>query len=358
MPKGPVYLSPGVLRRAFGLVGFLIILAGSADAQRGGRGRGFGDGGGGGGGTPLPGSTPLGLRATAQLPADNPITPEKIALGRQLFFDPALSRDRTVACASCHQPAAAFADNNRVAKGILGRTGARNSPTLFNRVYGRSFFWDGRAATLEQAVMMPVQDTLEMAMSLPEVIARIQTDAGYRTLFQEAFPEAEISQLTVAQALATYVRSLRAGNSAVDRYEAGDLSALSESAARGRVLFFGRADCDDCHRGSNFTDEGFEDLGLPSTDAGRFNVTGNEGDRGEFKVPTLRDVALTAPYMHDGSLATLEDVVEFYDRGGGQAFGGGGGRGRRGIRPLGLSATEKADVVAFLRALTSETTTR
>jgi cytochrome c peroxidase len=306
---------------------------------------------------PLPFEVPLGLSGSGRVPADNPITPEKIALGRRLFFDPALSDDRTVSCATCHQPDRAFADETPLSEGILGRKGGRNTPTLVNRVYGRSFFWDGRARTLEEAVLMPVRDTLEMAMDVPRLIERVRGDAGYRREFASAFPGAEIGEATVAQALATYVRSLVAGNSAFDRFRAGDAGALSASAQRGQQLFFGRARCSTCHQGANFTDEGFEGLGVPSADAGRFAVTGNERDRGNFKVPTLRDVALTAPYMHDGSLASLEAVVDFYDRGGGLAAGAGGRR-RRDVRPLGLDAGQKQDLVAFLRALTSETAAR
>jgi cytochrome c peroxidase len=340
----------------------LLLSAASAAGQGGG---GFGDGNGrrgrgggvGPGTTPLPFEAPLGLSATGRVPVDNPITPEKIDLGRRLFFDPALSDDRTVSCATCHQPDRAFADGTPLSEGILGRKGGRNTPTLVNRVYGRSFFWDGRARTLEEAVLMPVRDTLEMAMDVPRLIDRVRGDAAYRAQFAAAFPGAEITEAMVAQALATYVRSLVAGNSAVDRFRAGDASALSASAQRGQQLFFGRARCATCHQGANFTDEGFEALGVPSADPGRFAATGNERDRGTFKVPTLRDVALTAPYMHDGSLASLEAVVDFYDRGGGLAAGARGRR-RRDVRPLGLDAGQKADLVAFLRGLTSETAAR
>jgi cytochrome c peroxidase len=347
------------------LVAALVLTVELAMAQGrgdgGGRGGGRGGGGGGGGGdagaTPLPLEVPLGLRPSARVPADNPITPEKIALGRRLFFDPALSRDGTVACATCHQPEHAFADPSPVSEGILGRKGGRNSPTLINRVFGRSFFWDGRARSLEQAVLMPVQDTMEMAMDLPLLIGRVGADATYRAQFAAAFPGSAIDEGTVARALATYVRSLLAGDSPFDRFRAGDAAAMSESAQRGQRLFFGRARCSNCHEGANFTDDDFESLGVPSDDPGRLAATGNGQDRGEFKVPTLRDVALTAPYMHDGSMATLEEVVDFYDRGGGPAPGAGGRR-RQDVRPLGLSPSQKQDLVAFLRALTSETVLR
>ena len=338
---------------AFLVTLLLIALAASeVTAQGGGRGGGRGGGGGGGGvrgdggqanvpGTPLPAGVPLGLRTSAPVSPDNPITPGKVALGRLLFFDPLLSVDRTVSCASCHQPALGFGDSTRVSVGIHGRLGTRNSPTLLNRVFGRSFFWDGRARTLEQAVLMPVQDTLEMSMALPELVRRVAADARYSALFRSVFPASEITDTTIAMAIASYVRTLWTGDSPFDRFQAGDSTALTAGAQRGRALFFGRADCSDCHRGANFTDEQLHALGVSPTSPGR------------FKTPTLRNVALSAPYMHDGSLRTLEEVVDFYDRGGnGGAGAQGRGRGGRRIRPLGLSGEERADLVDFLRALT------
>ena len=330
------------LARVALLLALALLVASGAEAQRRGGGGGGGRGGGQNGvpGTALPAGVPLGLRAAAALPADNPITAEKVALGRLLFFDENLSADRSVSCASCHQPALGFGDSTRVSIGIHGRLGTFNSPTLMNRVYGRRFFWDGRATSLEQAVLMPVQDTMEMAMALPELVRRVAADARYPALFRAAFPGSTITDTTVARAIASYVRTLWTGNSPYDRFQAGDSSALTPAAQRGRALFFGRADCDDCHGGANFTDEQFHALGVSAATPGR------------FKTPTLRDVALTAPYMHDGSLRTLEEVVEFYDRGGnGGARGQGRGGGRR-IRPIGLSAQERAELVAFLRALT------
>lgn len=341
-------------RRALRPMATLVLLL--ALAPRVGTAQRGGGGGGGGGrgndfgriaGTPLPGTVPLGLRATAPVPADNPITPEKAELGRLLFFDTALSADRTVSCASCHQPGLAFGDTLKVSPGIEGRLGARNAPTLLNRVYGRSFFWDGRASTLEQAVMMPVEDRMEMALPVSELVRRVAADRRYAALFRAAFPGAAITDTAIARALATYVRTLWSGDSPFDRFQAGDSTALGAAAQRGRALFFGRADCDDCHQGANFTDEQFHALGVTAAEPGR------------FKTPTLRNVALTAPYMHDGSLPTLEAVVEFYDRGGNRAAvaeGGGRGRGGRRIRPIGLTSGERADLVAFLRALTGTTT--
>jgi cytochrome c peroxidase len=315
-----------------------------------GGGGGFGRGGGGRGGgqqnvpgIPLPAGVPLGLRTSAPVPADNALTPEKVAVGRLLFFDPILSLDRTVSCSSCHQPTHGFGDTTSVSMGIEGRLGTRNSPTLLNRVFGQRFFWNGRAATLEEAVLMPVQDTMEMSLTLPEMVKRVSADRRYSTLLASAFPGAAITDTTIARAIASYVRTLWTGDSPYDRSQAGDSTALGAPARRGQALFFGRADCSNCHRGSNFTDEQFHALGV------------SPSQPGAFKTPTLRNVALTGPYMHDGSLRTLEQVVEFYDRGGNDpaaAQGQGRGRGGRRIRPLGLTSDERADLVAFLRALT------
>lgn len=318
----------------------LPVMAGEAEAQRRGGGRGGPDRA----GTPLPAGVPLGLRTRAPIPAENPITPEKVALGRQLFFDPQLSVDGTVACASCHRPELAFGDSTALSVGIDGHLGLRNSPSLLNRVFGRRFFWDGRASSLEEAVLMPVRDTLEMAMPIGDLVRRVAADSRYAALFHQAFPGAAISDTTISRALASYVRTLWTGDSPFDRFAAGDSTALTPAAQRGRALFFGRADCSDCHSGFNFTDEQFHALGVSAA------------TRDRFKTPTLRNVALSAPYMHDGSLRTLEEVVEFYDRGGNgaAAVGGGGRRGRR-IRPLGLSAEQRSDLVAFLHALTGST---
>jgi cytochrome c peroxidase len=265
---------------------------------------------------------PLGLDAFLPTPETNPVTREKAALGKRLFFDKALSRDRTVSCATCHLPERAFTDDKPVAVGIAGRKGKRRTPTILNRAYGKSFFWDGRAATLEEQVLLPIQSPEEMDMTIPETLARLNIDAA-----------------TLSQALATYVRTILAGDSPYDRYLNGDRTALTPQQAAGLRLFRGKANCSSCHIGTNLTDEQFHNTALP-----------NSGDEGKanraFKTPTLRDAARRAPYMHDGSLATLEDVIEHYDKGGEEDP-----LADPEIRPLKLTPGEKRDLRAFLDAL-------
>jgi cytochrome c peroxidase len=298
-------------------------------------------------------SIPLGLDAIITVPEDNPLTQEKAALGRHLFADPLLSLDRTRSCASCHRLDAAFADSARVSPGIGGRRTTRNAPTLLNRAYGSSFFWDGRAPSLEHGVLLPIEDPNELALPMPRLLERLRADARYRARFRRAFPDGEISATTVGRALATYVRTLRSGDTPVDRYVAGDSGALTPAARHGRAVFLGKGGCADCHSGPTFTDERFHNTGIAvgTTDVGRYAVTRDSADRGRFKTPTLREIVRTAPYMHDGSLPTLERVVEFYD---------GGGKANANldpdIRPLRLTAAEKSDLLAFLRALGGATT--
>jgi cytochrome c peroxidase len=295
----------------------------------------------------------LGLDEFVGAPAMNPTTPRAVALGERLFFDPALSRDRSVTCAGCHRPEHAFSDTVAISAGVDGRRGRRNAPTLVNRAYGRSLFWDGRVASLEEQVLHPIQDSLEMALPLDELVARLREDVAYRSAFRRAFGGDATSE-SVARALASYLRTLRVGGAPLDRYRGGDTAALSVSARRGLALFLGRGNCASCHVGPNFTDEEFHDTGIAwrtgtLADSGRYAVTHAARDLGAFKTPTLREVGCTAPYMHDGSLATLDEVVDFYDRGGHanpylDAE----------IRPLRLDAEERRDLVALLRALDSE----
>jgi cytochrome c peroxidase len=215
--------------------------------------------------------------------------------------------------------------------------------------YGRSFFWDGRAATLEQQVLSPIQNPNEMGLSLPVFTARLQASAAYQRQFAEVFARPPSIE-AAARALATYVRAQRAGDAPYDRYRAGDGSALSAAAARGLSLFRGRANCSSCHMGPNFTDEEFHNTGVSwgSPDTGRYRVTGRTDDLGRFKTPTLRQLRLTRPYMHDGSLESLEAVVDFYDKG-----GTANPHLDREVQPLRLTPEEKRDLAAFLLALSS-----
>ena len=269
-------------------------------------------------------TVPAGLDAFLPVPAANPLTPEKVALGKRLFFDPRLSRDGTISCATCHDPKLAFTDARPVAVGIAGRTGTRRVPRIVNRAYGKSFFWDGRAGSLEEQVVQPIQNPKEMDLPLSDAAAR-----------------AGVLPAVLQQALASYVRTILSGDSPYDT------GALTPEQRAGLRLFRGKAGCAVCHVGPNLTDERTHNTGIGwPHDEGRFAVTRREPDRGAFKTPSLREAARTPPYMHDGSLATLEDVIDFYDKGGkpNPALD-------PEIRPLHLTSDEKSALAAFLRAL-------
>ena len=254
---------------------------------------------------------PLGLDLYLPVPEDNPLSPERVALGRTLFFDPILSRDRRLACAGCHDPERAFTDGRTVSQGVFGRKGVRHVPTLINRGYGRAFFWDGRISSLEEQVLQPIQDPKEMDMTLKDVVERLRRHQEYTELFQAVFGRIP-THVDLANALASYVRTILSGDAPIDRYMNGERNALSAQARDGLRIFRGRGNCTACHIGPTFTDERFHNTGvawkLPRAeesgellDQGRYMVTGKEDDSGAFKTPTLREVALTAPYMHDGS---------------------------------------------------------
>ncbi len=298
-------------------------------------------------------SIPRGLDLYMPVPEDNPLTEEKVALGRRLFFDPILSRDYTLSCGSCHDPRRVFTDGLAVAVGIESRQGTRNSPALLNRAWGKAQFWDGRAASLEEQALQPIENPDEFNMTLDEVLARLQNHHQYAEWFRAVFAR-EVNSKDLGRAIASYVRTILSGDAPIDRYLNGDRQALSEQARAGLRLFRGRANCTACHLGPTFTDGQFHNTGVAFrdgklTDEGRFTVTGKEKDRGAFKTPTLRHVAQTAPYMHDGSLATLEDVIEFYDRG-----GNANPYQDPTLRALNLTAEEKAALGAFLRSLSGE----
>jgi cytochrome c peroxidase len=292
---------------------------------------------------------PAGL---GQRPAvkDNPLTLPRVQLGRKLFFDPILSADNTIACASCHQPAHGFASPDGRPQGIRGQRIARRAPTLFNRAYGTAFFWDGRAATLEEQALRPIEDPAEMGTSAAEVVRRLQAHEDYRRRFEAAFSDG-VTAANLARALASFERVLLRGGSRVDRFRHnGDHDALTPLERQGLWLYESKGRCWRCHNGPNFTDEGFHNTGVgwgkEPADLGRHAITRKEADRGKFKTPTLRGVVLTAPYMHDGSLKTLQDVVEFYNRG-----GGANPNLDPALAPLGLSADEVRALAAFLEAL-------
>lgn len=300
-------------------------------------------------------TVPLGLDLAAPVPESNPLTRAKIDLGRALFFDPVLSADWSLSCSACHQPGRYFTDGRRVPLGIGGREGHRNVPSILNVAYGRSFFWDGRAPTLEEQVLGPIQSHSELGMDLQELTRRLRSEDRYRTAFLGAFGERDITTENLARALASYLRTLRSGDAPIDRFLHGDTAALSPDARKGFRLFTGRANCGACHLIPLFTDHRFHNTGVSwgSPDNGRAAVTGLAADRGAFKTPSLRNVAMTAPYMHDGSLATLEDVVDRYDRGGTP-----NPYLDEEIQPLQLTPDEKRHLIEFLHALTGTTTQR
>jgi cytochrome c peroxidase len=293
---------------------------------------------------------PLGLDSYMPTPEENPLTPKKAALGRELFRDPLLSRDHQISCATCHDPARGFSDNRPVAVGVFGRQGNRRVPRIVNRGYGKAFFWDGRIATLEEQVLQPILSAKEMDLTLEEAVARLDGVPRYRQLFSEVF-ERDISDHDLARALASYVRTILAGDSPYDRHLQGNAEALSEEARQGLRIFRGKGNCTLCHLGPNLTDEGFHNTGIAwregrFDDDGRHIVTRNDSERGSFKTPTLREVARTPPYMHDGSLATLEEVIAYYDRGGNR-----NPQLDPEMRPLGLTREETRALAAFLRSL-------
>ena len=286
---------------------------------------------------------PGGLDLYRPEPDNNRISPSKIALGRQLFRDRRLSRDGSLSCATCHDPALAFTDGRTLARGIGRAVGDRNTPTIINRAWGASFFFDGRVATLEKQVLQPILNSKELAATEESALALARSH--YRSSFLRVF-NAEPSMELIGRALASYVRTIVAGDSPFDR------GTLDVSASRGLVLFRGKAGCSSCHNGPLFSDEEFHNTGVAwrngaFQDEGRARVTGAPQDRGAFKTPTLRQIDRTAPYMRDGSLQTLSQVVDYYAT---------GGRKNPGldsrIHQLQLSDAEKRDLVAFLGSLT------
>ena len=294
---------------------------------------------------------PLGLDLYRPIPEDNPVTAAKVKLGKKLFGEKLLSRDRSLACKGCHQPKRAFTDGHAKAVGVYGRQGPRSVPTLVNRAYGRAFFWDGRTSTLEEQVVKPIESESEMDMTVGEAVDRLKRKSRYRKMFQQAFHR-EPNGEDLAGALASYVRTIYSGDSPFDRYIYGKRGALTDQQRRGLRIFRGKGNCTACHIGPTFSDEKFHNTGVAwregkLQDEGRFAITGEPELKGAFKTPTLREVARTAPYMHDGSLATLKDVIDFYDDGGRK-----NPHLDREIRPLRFTEEEKTELQAFLKSLT------
>ncbi|MDO9710884.1 cytochrome-c peroxidase [Paracraurococcus lichenis] len=325
-----------------GLAALLLAQGGSAQSQRAG-------------GPAAPASRIEELRQSYRRPAEipypaaNPFTPEKALLGRILFFDPRLSGSNLLSCASCHNPSFGWGDGQALAHGHGMLQLGRRTPSVLNAAWGASFFWDGRADTLEQQALGPIAAAGEMNQPLDRLPAKLAAIPGYRPLFEAAFPGRGIALDGIAAAIATFERAVVSGRSPFDRWVEGDDAAIPDAAKRGLMVFNDRAHCARCHKGWNFTDDSFHDIGLPGEDRGREGfLEGFEALRHAFKTPGLRDIARRAPYMHDGSLPTLEAVTEHYEH-------------RRlqrpslsnEMKPFSLTADERADLVAFLQTLTS-----
>ncbi len=304
---------------------------------------------------------PLGL-PPVPYPADNPPTAETVALGQRLYFDTNISVDNTVSCATCHNPAAGFADPKSVSEGVKGLRGTRNSPTVLNSAYYTTEFWDGRAASLEEQAMGPMHNPVEMGHTLRGVEKRLAADPSYVADFAKAFGEGPITIQRVVNAIAAFERSVVSGNSPFDRWYYGhDENAVSDSVKRGFEVFKDskKGNCESCHTVSQhyalFTDNKFHNIGVGATedkvaDAGRAVVTNDANDTAAFKTPSLRNVAITAPYFHDGSRKTLKEVMDFY-------IGGGNSNPHldKEVHALDfLTAQERADLIAFMESLTGE----
>jgi len=327
---------------------------------------------------------PFGLVSSLVIPEENPCTPAKVELGRQLYFDVRLSKDETVSCATCHDPSKGWTDNLPVSKGIDGKTGTRSAPTVINRATHAAQFWDGRAPSLEEQAKGPIANPVEMGFTLEAAAKRINGIEGYRIQFERIFKGAATAD-TIAQAIAAFERTILSGGAPYDywvawkswkenppteaalanpkvkeRYERAkkgwEEHRMSDAAMRGMELFFGKAECSLCHVGDNFTDEQYWNLGIgmdkEDFDKGREVVTGLEKDRGAFRTPTLRNIKETAPYMHDGSLKTLTDVVEHYNKGGTPNPW----LSKR-IKKLNLTPKEVQDVVTFMEEALQGTVT-
>jgi len=306
--------------------------------------------------TPYQLKVPFGLEDDLKqyVPKNNPLTVEKVELGKLLFFDPRLSRDNTISCASCHKPELAWTDGTKLSIGINNQLSTRNSQILVNRIYGRAQLWHGKFPTLEAQALNPLFKAVRMGMPSNEAeVAKLNAIKGYRDRFRQVFCT-DVTLDGVAKAIASFERTILSGNSPADRFDmGGEENAMSESAKRGLALFQGKGRCTRCHSGFNFADEEFHNLGIDwdtsRVDLGQYSVGKHPGTVGGFKTPTLREIARTAPYMHDGRFATLEEVIDFYDQGGIT-----NPHLSNLIIPLGLTAQEKKDLVEYMRALNGE----
>ncbi len=308
------------------------------------------------------------------IPADNPITEARSQLGRKLFYDKLLSSDQTISCASCHVQSDGFADENQFSTGVGGAVGGRQGMAIFNLAWHNGgFFWDGRAATLREQAVGPIENPLEMNETLSNVVTKLTNSSEYPLMFAEAFGDANITADRIGLALENFMLTIVSNDSKYDQFLAG-MATLTESEERGRRLFFGigpnnmngpgggpqaRANCVQCHGGANFDSPQFFNVGLDSdaniSDIGREEVTGNPADRGKFKTTSLRNIAVTGPYMHDGRFSTLEQVLQFYNNGINASSTLAPQLQNAAENGMGLNAQDRQDIINFLNTLTDQT---
>ena len=282
-------------------------------------------------------------------PADNPYTVEKAALGKMLFFEPRLSKNRNMTCATCHNPSFGWEDATVTSVGAQNEALGRHSPTILNQAWGKSFFWDGRAKTLEEQARGPIESNVEMNLPINEAVNRLKKVASYQAWFKRVFGASGITGENITKAIATFERTVVSGQAPFDLWVEGDESAITASAKRGFELFNGKAKCASCHTGWNFTDNQFHDIGLVTADKGLAALTGQSKDKFAFKTPSLRNINQRAPYMHHGKVRTLRDAISHY-------VGGGVKRASRSplIQPVALTAKDIDDLEAFLLTLTGK----
>ncbi|AGK53495.1 cytochrome-c peroxidase [Bacillus sp. 1NLA3E] len=297
----------------------------------------------------LQNDSPLVPLGDIPVPVDNPMTPEVVKLGQTLFFDPRLSGNNERSCATCHDSSLGYGDGRPTLKMYDGSDGARNSPTIINSGYYTSNFWDGRASSLEEQALGPIQNPNEMNQKLDELIQELKGITGYEDLFLAAFNDG-ITEKNLAKALAAFERQIVVKDTPYDQFLQGDTTALNQQELRGLSLFSGKAYCSKCHNGPNLSDNNFYNTGLNSEDEGRFALTKKIGDMGKFRTAGLYGITHTAPYMRDGSIATLKEVINYYNRGGGEhpnkSF-----YLKNFMSPLDLTKQEKEDLLAFLKSL-------
>lgn len=294
----------------------------------------------------------LDFRAPKKMPyifTSNKMTSEKIELGKRLFFDVRVSGDNKMSCATCHQPEKYWSDGLPKAIGHKGKKLARSTPTIINVGYNRRQFWDGRATSLEQQSVVPIENPDEMNQNLKELVKELKKDPDYVKQFEKAFHVGGLNKVNIARALAAFQRSVQSRNSPFDRWLKGANSAMSKKAKMGFKLFKGKAKCSLCHHGFNFQDDGFHNIGLKSKDLGRYMITKMPINKGAFKTPTLRNVAKTAPYMHNGMYKTLKEVIQHYNRGGDVKDNL-----SENISPLSLTTVEIDQLTEFMHALTDK----